>query len=131
MIDPSYDREDYESDAQVTVLEGRLTPHGIGTAIKNAHRDHLRKRGTVKKHKVALAKDQTELKEITQPLDNLIVSDSAIQSAKALMQKDPKLLCMLLLRQLGIDRDKVAEIAGCTAATVSRSKQNAARRIGS
>lgn len=129
MFDPAYDSDDFRQDAELAVAEGRLTRNGVGTAIRNATRSSLRRGQTRSRnhnHFEAYERARRAERSVVEILAN---SEEAVESGRVLIKANPETFCILLLCALGLPRDRVAEIAGCSPGTVSRAHRKAARLV--
>lgn len=126
MIDPAYDSEDYKQDAQIAILNNRLTWKGIGTAITNAKWTHYRKQRCRQKHQTTIWRHQQQFRqEERDPTEIIANQELATTCARKLYDRDPKLLSIILMRALGMSRTQIALVTGQSMGTISRAPHRA------
>jgi len=127
MRDPALDRGDHAQAAQLAVHEDRLSASGIRVAIRNAQRDDARRMRRRHKHLEAVARHcGTIRRPPPDPFEALANSEIACRCAGVLYRSDPNLLCVILLRELGFDRNLISQIVGQSEGTISRAPKRAA-----
>jgi len=126
MIDPAYDHEDYQQDAQVALLCGKLRNEGVPTAIANSKRSSHRRLACRQRHDSTLRQRYQCQHGGQNPLEAIAGIEQNVLAASQLYQKNPRLLNVVLLRALGLERNRIAEITGCSLGTISRAAQRAA-----